>query len=121
MTDKVIFTGDSILGSDAVNINEGSMPVRLDFSGLGEGISIDMSATGRKQTLNDLLNLTLSTGGNAVGVIGTAYDDTIQSGPNPASTVNGGVGNDTLVANGPCTLVAARAATRSSSMCPRPK
>ena len=104
MTDVIVFTGDSILGSDAVNINEGSMPVRLDFSGLGEGISIDMSATGQ-QTLNDLLNLTLSTGDNAVGVIGTAYDDTIQSGPNPALTVNGGVGNDTLVANGPCTLV----------------
>jgi autotransporter-associated beta strand protein len=123
--DAFIFAGDSPLGPSGITMTTTGgqlIDLTLDFSQLGEPINLDLGQSAQ-QTLNGLLNLTVSLGDNACAVYGTPYDDTIASGPEREIVYNGGGiepmavgpryvvdsiygdgGNDTLVANGPANL-----------------
>ncbi len=70
--DTIVFAGDSPLGSDTVSVKNGSGSVGLDFSGLGEGINLDLGNSGQ-QTLNGLLSLKASPRGGNPGREGTKY------------------------------------------------
>ena len=74
-----IFTGDSELGE--ANITETtSGPVIFDFSGLGEGIDLDLAQGGQS---GGPVSVNVTLDNNLCTVYGTPYDDTIQTSRTP--------------------------------------
>jgi Ca2+-binding RTX toxin-like protein len=94
--DTYVFSGSTDLGLDTIAEAANADTDTLDFSGLGAGITIDISSTtSNVQIAAGLLHLTLSSATGVENVIGTAYVDDI-TGNSRANTLTGNDGDDTI-------------------------
>ncbi|MEX2137906.1 MAG: calcium-binding protein [Pirellulales bacterium] len=94
--DAYYFTGNTSLGSDTVIQGGGGAAVGLiDFSGLGEGVSFDLTTS--TQTVNSLLTLTVQ--GNIYQLVGSGFADVLYGNGNNNS-IAGGDGDDTIAGRG---------------------